>query len=144
MTIRARAKTACEIARIDPNRFNEMVHAGHYACAPETKPGSARIFDADQIVALRVFGILLSMAVAPDRAGHIACKAYAQFAGRDDVSAMVYMVHSSGHWSMNMVAMDFDESSLPMFCIRFDVPSIRQEVIMYLERERDNQVVGED
>lgn len=143
MPLRARTKTACEIARIDPQRFNEMIHAGHYNCAPETRPGSARIFDLDQIVALRIFGKLISMAVSPDRAGHIACAAYSQFSGRDDVRSMVYMVMRNGAWHMIMRTKT-DTDDLPEFCMVFDIPGLRDEITEHLEYEDKNRVVGED
>lgn len=89
MRVGVRTKKACEIAGINPARFNEMVHAGHFTCAPETRPRSARIFDLDQTVALSVFGYLLSLPVAPDQAGQIACRAYRIFAGRQDVERLI-------------------------------------------------------
>ncbi|KUF11670.1 hypothetical protein AVJ23_07945 [Pseudoponticoccus marisrubri] len=93
-----RTKKACEIARVDPARFNEMVHAGHYPCAPQTRPGSARIFDLDQTVALKIFGNLLSMSVAPERAGQIACTAYQMFEGQQNVERLVYSCDWSSEW----------------------------------------------
>jgi len=70
---RARAKLACEIAGIDPNRFNEAVFAGNYRCAPETAPGKARIFDMKDLLALCVYGQKLEQEVPARRAGGIAC-----------------------------------------------------------------------
>lgn len=70
---RARTKTACEIAGVDPNRFNEAVHAGHYPCAPETRAGSARVFDVEDLVCLTVYRRQLDRDVPPRRAGDVAC-----------------------------------------------------------------------
>lgn len=70
---RARARLACKIAGVDPDRFNEAIHAGHYPCAPETTPGSARIFDIEDMVALMVYGRLLERGVPPRNAGQTAC-----------------------------------------------------------------------
>jgi hypothetical protein len=72
--LRARAKLACELAELNPNRFNEAVHAGQYPCAPVTRPGSARTFDANDIVALCVYSQLMREGVSAGVAGHRACK----------------------------------------------------------------------
>lgn len=142
MPIKARAKLACEIAGIDPQRFNEMVHAGHYPCAPATRPGSARIFEIDEIVALRIFGNFLKMGMVPERAGKIACQAFGQFVDDPDVSHMVYMIRRNG--AMHMVKrIKTDDDSLPEHSIVMDIPSMREFVVSQLEYERDNQIVGE-
>jgi len=127
MKLGIRTKKACKIARIDPSRFNEMVHAGHFPCAPETRPGSARIFDLDQTVALRIFGSLLSMAVAPERAGYISCAAYSRFAGRSEISQITYLVNSNGEWRMDATS----HSQLgmpPSLCLTFDISELREQV----------------
>lgn len=142
MPLKARAKLACEIASIDPQRFNEMVHAGHYPCAPATRPGSARIFEIDEIVALRIFGNLLKMGVPPERAGNIACQAFGQFADDPDVSRMVFLIRRNG--AMHMVKRTkADNDSLPEFALAMDIPEMREFVLSQLEYERENQVIGE-
>ena len=95
-----RTRKACDIAGIDSARFNEMVHAGQYKCAPETRPGSARIFNLDRTVALKIFGDLLSMSLAPDQAGYIACSAYGHFLHKPNVERLVYVLNALGEWIM--------------------------------------------
>lgn len=70
---RARAKLACRIALIDPDRFNEAVAAGNFPCAPPTRAGAARIFDVEDIVVLRVYALLMEEGVTPSKAGPLAC-----------------------------------------------------------------------
>lgn len=71
--LHARTRLACQIALIDPNRFNELVAAGSYPCAPPTRAGSARVFQVNDIVALKVYALLTEEGVIPSRAGPVAC-----------------------------------------------------------------------
>ncbi|WP_170606391.1 hypothetical protein [Ruegeria arenilitoris] len=135
MRLGVRTKKACEIAEIDPARFNEMVHVGHFPCAPETRPGSARIFDLDQTVALTVFGYLLSLSVAPDQAGQIACSAYRVFAGQQNVDRVVCRRDAFGEWTVEQ------DSPMPHMTmssavrIVIDVSELREQVGEQLEWE---------
>lgn len=70
---RARAKTACRIAMIEPARFNEAVSMGNYPCAPATAPGSVRIFEVNDIIILSIYRNLLEKGVIPSKAGPAAC-----------------------------------------------------------------------
>jgi len=123
-----RTKKACEIAGIDPARFNEMVHARHFTCAPETRPGSARNFSLDRTVALKIFGDLLSMSFAPDRAGQIACSAYQLFSGQQNVERLVYMRDAFGEWTIK------NEGLLPQMTVSpaprlvLDIAELREHV----------------
>lgn len=135
MRLGVRTKKACEIAGIDPARFNEMVHIGYFPCAPETRPGAARIFDLDQTVALKIFGELLSMPVAPERAGHISCSAYQLFAGRQNVERVVCRRDAFGEWIVEQ------ESPMPHMTmssavrIVIDISELREQVGDQLEWE---------
>lgn len=66
--------TACRIARLDRNRFNEHVAAGNFSCAPATSAGRARLFDPDDMIALWLFRELMEDGFNPQRAGIIACE----------------------------------------------------------------------
>jgi len=65
--------TACEIARIDRDRFNEAVARGTYPCAPEVVAGASRIFDFNDLAALVYYGQLLTLEYPPRMAGALAC-----------------------------------------------------------------------
>ena len=144
MGLRAKSKTACTIARIDPLRLNEAIHAGFYPCAPETRPGSSRVFNGDQIVSLRIYGVLLGLSLSAERAGAIACDAYSEFRGRDDVLMVVYVNTRAGAWHTIAIRADGLGKDLPRVAMIFDIADLRAEVIAHLEYERDNAVVGED
>lgn len=65
---------AMQIAGVNPARFNEAVSEGFYGCAPKVVPGAKRMFDADDLVGLFVFGQLLRDRVPPRLAGAWACQ----------------------------------------------------------------------
>lgn len=64
---------ACRVARINRDRFNEHVAAGHYPCAPKTTPGRARLFDPDDMIGLWLFRELMDDGLGAKSAGEIAC-----------------------------------------------------------------------
>lgn len=65
--------TACKVARIDKQRFNEAVAAGRYPCAPAVKKGGTRYFNQDDMVALFVYARLIEQDIPASVAGEIAC-----------------------------------------------------------------------
>jgi hypothetical protein len=136
MVAGVRTKKACEIARVEPARFNEMVHAGHFPCAPETRPGSARIFDLDQTVALKIFGDLLSISISPDRAGLISCTAYRLFAGRQNVERLVYRCDSFGEWVMEEENPFLHMTRPHALRLVLDISELREQVGDLLEWEQ--------
>lgn len=72
--LRASTKLACQIAGINPDRFNEAVHANFYPCAPETTQGKARSFNADDVVALRIYQRAIDAGMSAAAAGNKACQ----------------------------------------------------------------------
>ncbi len=65
--------SACRIAGIDKQRFNEIVAAGTYPCAPEVKKGASRRFGEDDLVALFIFVRLVDDDMPIRAAGSLAC-----------------------------------------------------------------------
>ena len=121
-----RAKKACEFAQVDPGRFNEMVHSGHYPCAPETRPGSVRTFDLDQIVTLKIFGDLLSLPMPPSRAGRIACSAYKIFGGRKEIERLICKRDAVGEWVVEVETPLFSPSMASPTQMVIDVSEHRE------------------
>lgn len=66
-------QAACRVAGLHRDRFNEHVAAGNFGCAPSTIPGRARLFDPDDMIALRLFRELMDDGHDAKRAGEIAC-----------------------------------------------------------------------
>jgi hypothetical protein len=73
MNIRFRTQSACRIAGIDRDRFNEAVAAGNYPCAPKVARGATRVFDEIDLVALFNYGRLIEQDIQPMKAGRLAC-----------------------------------------------------------------------
>lgn len=70
---RLTTKAACRVARLHPDRLNEYIAAGIYACAPATVPGRARMFDPDDLVGLWLFRELMGDGHSPAKAARVAC-----------------------------------------------------------------------
>lgn len=94
--LRARARTACEIARVDPDRFNEWVAAGIYPCAPRTRPGATRIFDEQDLITLCIFRHLTDEGMIPSKAGEMVCELRTLLIERPDAMRVVCLTHSFG------------------------------------------------
>lgn len=147
-SLRARTKTACRIANVDPDRFNEAVHAGNYPCAPQTSPGSARVFDVDDMIALHVYSRLLSQEIPPRRAGHIACSIRAILQEYPDTDRVVEVTLSSGlrHYlreqDFKREATSFNRGGFIMEVREFRLEFIRDRVISDLQEEAG--IIGEE
>lgn len=144
---RARTKLACKIAGVDPDRFNEAVHAGNYPCAPETTPGAARVFNIEDMVALKVYSRLLNQEIPPRRAGHMACGVLGvlkQHPGTDRVLEIILALGS--HYYMRDEDFDRDAthmSGLSIMEVReFRLDGIRAGVARDLEDEAG--IIGEE
>jgi hypothetical protein len=93
MTIRPKltTKSACRVARIDRDRFNEHVAAGRFPCAPNTVPGRARLFDPDDMIGLWLFRELMEDGFEPAKAGEIACEVANAARRYPDASTISYV-----------------------------------------------------
>lgn len=61
---------AAEIVRMDRQRLNEDIASGIYPCAPATRAGKGRVWDENDLIALRLYGFLSNAFAAqsgPDR-----------------------------------------------------------------------------
>lgn len=71
-TFRFRTAKACEITRVDRTILNDVINSGRYACAPETKPRTPRIFSMEQMVTLFAFGQMVRFGIPTPRAADYA------------------------------------------------------------------------
>ena len=71
--LKAKTATACEITRMDPKRLNEIASLGIYTCLPETRPGASRIFDRNDLIALRCYVIMRGEGIPEAVCGKVAC-----------------------------------------------------------------------
>lgn len=87
---------AADIANIDRQRFNEAVAEGFYPCAPRTVPGRARTFGLNDLLALKLYGQLLSEGVTPRKAGAAACEFLAFLQCNPDADRALHVVSQMG------------------------------------------------
>ena len=104
---------AAEIANIDRQRFNEAVAEGFYPCAPSTVPGRARSFGINDLLALKLYGQLLSEGVTPRYAGNVACEFLGFIQCYPDTNRVVHVRSQMGSpvW---MRGPEFDSASTHM------------------------------
>ena len=111
--LRATMALAAEIAGIDRQRFNEAVAEGFYPCAPATVPGRARSFNILDLMALKLYGQLLSEGVTPRYAGNLACEFLGFLKCYPDTDRFVHVRSQMGSpvW---MRAAEFDANATEM------------------------------
>lgn len=153
MTIKPKltTKAACRVAGIDRDRFNEYVADKAYNCAPDTIPGRARLFDPDDMLALRLFRDLMDDSYSPKRAGQIACTVAETARDCPDERIIAYVetyvgANSAVPYSRFLEFGDFDELKVSGSDIRkvtlFRVGKLRDMNAHYTEEERS--IIGED
>lgn len=153
MTFRPKLTTvaACRVAGIDRNRFNEHVAANNFTCAPPTTSGRARLFDPDDMIALRLFNDLMKDGFTPKRAGEIACEV-AQAAKLSPEASTISYVESffrggSAHPSDSVPnSSEWDKVLFSGTDIRkvttFRIGKLREIIAHYTEEERS--IIGPD
>lgn len=149
---RLSTKYACRIARLDRQRFNEFVAAGHFPCAPETIPGRARYFDPDDMVTLWLFRELMEDGYNPAMAGHIAC-VVGHAARQNPTARAISFVRNYFGWGGTAMASEaipsaseWDNAILGGTDIRsvttFRIGKLREMIAHYTEEELS--YVGDD
>lgn len=155
--IRVRAALACRIVNLDRVKFNEAVASGAYPCAPGTVSGRARLFDLDDLLALKLFSDLLKEGYGAAPAGRIACEVAAAARENPEAQAISYirsnMVRSG--WSVDRRAIPADQVPAPstwnkeLFhdqliekATTFNVWQLRQRIAQKMEEERS--ILGEE
>lgn len=72
-SIKLRTGSACAVARLDRDRFNEAVASGLLPCVPETTAGRARVFDPNDMLSLWYYRELIEDGYTREHAGRVAC-----------------------------------------------------------------------
>jgi len=142
MKPKAKTKLACEMAYMDQTKLNENISDGTYPCAPKTTPGAARIFEVEDIMALRIFAAMLALTANRERAGHVADKALNLI---NSSNPPKYVCHFERHPKLWSTIGIYDEGEgLPAIGLTFDLEHIRDKIMESFEYERQNQVFGSD
>ena len=109
---KARLRFACEVARIDPDRFNEAVAAGSYPCAPPTSERKPRIFTIHDMIVLCIYGELLGDGMPPAAAGPWACAMGEVLANHPETAAVTSAKFSNGaRWNLPVENVNLDATS---------------------------------
>ena len=94
-------KIACKVVGYDPDRLNEQVSLGNFACAPKTSPGRTRLFDPHAMLALKLFVDQMDNGVSASVAGVIACEVATEARVNPECPAISYVLdyftHPSGY-----------------------------------------------
>lgn len=137
---RVRIKTAMEAVGLEQMRFNEIVNAGYYDCAPPTVRGKVRTFAETDLIGLYVFARLMESGMAIQNAGSVACRMItflAEFASvhrkHYDEPRLVYIV---GHVGSAFVSeREFKKLANPqpgvgafLYTTHFEIATIRKLV----------------
>lgn len=144
--LKAKTATACEIASVNAQRFNEAVNAELYPCAPPTKRGASRVFDLQDIIALWVYGCLTEEGLPPRSAGEVACDLRDLLRQQPDIEDACHVRKSIG--SSEWHGPNFDRaatrlSGLEIVSVReWRFGSLRQRIALELEEEATH--VGRD
>lgn len=157
---KAATKLACKIAQVNPARFNEAIHAGFYPCAPETRPGKARSFGVNDIIALRLYQRFMDGGLSANIAGHKACSIL-KFLQQNPAADQVYIVKTAfddgnadkGSYSEGQLLAYFDPKqqfadhhgdlspdvvSIEVFNFRF----LRSDIVYLIEQAAETATVG--
>ncbi|MEO1192389.1 MAG: hypothetical protein AAFY02_11575 [Pseudomonadota bacterium] len=144
--VKVRSKTAMEFARVDRQRFNDMVAAGKFPCAPRTARGQVRLFEVNDIVTLYIFGRLCDLGLTPPAAAHYACrfddkikhnpeeKIFWYLRDRQLSGPALVVPHSRyKDWAASDSPHSFGPIGQVGFRFSFDVRAIRDEIIEAIE-----------
>ena len=97
VALKTKTRTACAIAGLNSDRLNEATNAKTYHCAPATKPGTAHVFDLDDVVALKVYSELMQDGMTAREAGRNACELRAAMEKNPDAEKVVRVQLGGGH-----------------------------------------------
>jgi hypothetical protein len=151
MTPKLTTVAACRVAGLDRQRFNEHVSTGDFPCAPATVPGRSRLFDPDDMIALRLFRELMDEGVSAKRAGVIACEVASmarQLPSAGTISFVDFFIGSGHAMATDLVPApsDWDKVLVSGRDIRkvttFRIGKLRELIEHYTDEERS--IIGPD
>ncbi|MEQ8292691.1 MAG: hypothetical protein RIA08_10835 [Roseovarius sp.] len=150
MAKKFRTKAACRIADVNPLRLNEAIYAGNYPCAPETKSGSARVFEEVDLMGLSLWGKLMK---DPDihraTVGDIVCSflSYLKMDHMEEIERLDFPKNPFGFMNPAKAEQPISftyavEKRHAFYAMSFDVKAIREEVRARIAEEME--IIGEE
>ena len=127
--------TACRAAEVDYDDFTLTVAAGSYPCLPGASPGATRCFDETDLLALYIYGRLLSFGFGALRAGEYACRIHAAVTANANARFVSIALTRNGG---KRVVVDCAASSPPAAFpgkLEFDIPAIREFLKAQIEND---------
>lgn len=121
---------ACRIARIERARFNQVVTAGDYPCAPTTTKGATRIFGTNDVIALTYFRRLLDDNLTASAAGQLVENIHRQIEKNPKAETVtIYRDLVPG--------IPFRRAETNVFSYVFNIQQMREFVLREIESERE-------
>ncbi|HLG85342.1 MAG TPA: hypothetical protein VKY22_30455 [Bradyrhizobium sp.] len=117
--------TACRAADVDYDDFTLAVAAGSYPCLPVDAGGAGRSFDETDLLALYIYGRLLSFGFGALRAGEYACRMHAALRANAHARVVSIALTTTGG---KRVTVDVAASPAPAIFpgkLEFDIAAIR-------------------
>lgn len=87
---------ACQAADVSYDDFILTIAAGGYPCLPGIIPGSPRTFDETDLLALYVYGRLLTFGIGALRAGEYAARVHTKLKANADAKAVAIVLTPQG------------------------------------------------
>jgi hypothetical protein len=118
--------TACRAAEVNYDDFTLTVAAGSYPCLPLAVGGADRCFDETDLLALHLYGRLLSFGFGALRAGEYAWRIHAAIKANASARFVSIALTNNGG---KRVVVDAASWSLPAAFpgkLEFDIPAIRE------------------
>ena len=118
--------TACRATEVDYDDFTLTVAAGSYPCLPLAVGGAGRCFDETDLLALYIYGRLLSFGFGALRAGEYACRMHAAIKANANARFVSIALTRNGG---KRVVVDAATTALPAAFpgkLEFDIPAIRE------------------
>lgn len=132
---------ACRTADVSYDDFILTIAIGGYPCLPGTAPGSSRTFDETDLLALYVYGRLLTFGFDVLRAGEYASRVHCALKANADATSVAIVLTSHGGKRVTVEL----ESHAPARSekIEFDVSAIRKFLNRRIERLCEEQTQGQ-
>lgn len=118
---------ACKAAQVPYDDLISTIAAGSYPCLPGVDPGSPRVFDETDLLALYIYGRLLAFGFGVLRAGEHACRVHSVLKSNGSAKSVSIVVTPSGGKRVVVERGSTSPTSAgPHEQIEFNISAIRQ------------------
>jgi hypothetical protein len=132
---------ACRTADVSYDDFILTIATGGYPCLPGTSPGSPRIFDETDLLALCVYGRLRSFGIGALRAGEYAGRVHAALSANADAKSVAIVL--APHNGKRVVIESEPHAPARPEKIEFDIAAIRRFLNRQIEGLCEEQTLDQ-